>query len=140
MRTISVITLGVEDLDRSSKFYTDLGFEISSHSDEKIVWFRTGGTLLALYPWDLLAEDANLSPGSHGFRGVSMALNMGSKADVDHMVGVARNAGARVVKEPQEVFWGGYSSYIEDLDDHLWEIVYNPYTPVDGVGRLEMRD
>lgn len=139
MREISMITLGVNDLASASKFYESLGFTRSSASDANIVWFCTNSTILGLYPWDLLAEDMLAKPKGSGFRGVAMAMNMTDKEAVDRMIEKARAGGAKVVKEPQTVFWGGYSSYFQDMDGHMWEVAWNPFTPVDADGRLDFK-
>lgn len=140
MRSISVITLGVKDLQRSTVFYETLGFLKSKKSDAEITWLRTGSTILALYPWELLAKDATISSAGSGFRGITLALNMQSKDDVDTMILNAREAGAQVLKKPQPVFWGGYSGYFTDPDGHIWEVAHNPFTPVDEHGNLDIRE
>ena len=139
-RTISILTLGVADLKRSASFYENIGFRKSSKSDDQIVWFATGDTVLALYPWRALAEDACIPPDGTGFRGTAMAINLSSKEQVDDYIGKVRKAGGRVVKEPQEVFWGGYSSYFQDFDGHLWEVAFNPFTPVSQNGKLDLSE
>jgi len=137
-RVISILTLGVKDLAKSSTFYEGLGFSRSKKSDESMVWFRTGGTVLALYPWDLLAEDATVTTVGSGFRGITMAINLRSENEVDAFIDRLRKLGGKVIKEPQKVFWGGYSSYFQDLDGHLWEVAFNPFTPVDEDGNLDI--
>jgi len=136
MRAISIITLGVRNLEMSSRFYEALGFVKSEKSDKAIVWFRTGGTALALYSWVSLAEDVGTSENSSGFRGVTLALNMQSRELVDKFIEKVRGLGAKIVKEPVSVFWGGYSSYFSDPDGHLWEVAWNPFTAVDDIGNL----
>jgi predicted lactoylglutathione lyase len=136
MRAISIITLGVKNLETSSRFYEDLGFVKSEKSDKSIIWFRTGSTVLALYSWLGLAEDAGVSDTGSGFRGVTLALNLQSKELVNEFIERVRRLGGRVVKEPMMVFWGGYSSYFSDADGHLWEVAWNPFTAVDEVGNL----
>ncbi|MCX6641882.1 MAG: VOC family protein [Candidatus Bathyarchaeota archaeon] len=138
MRSISVITLGVKDLHRSTSFYEKLGFSKSGKSATNIVWFRTEGTVLALYPWELLAEDASTPSVGSGFRGITLALNMLSRNDVNNLVQIAREAGAQILKKPQPVFWGGYSGYFTDPDGHLWEVAHNPFTLVDEHGNLNI--
>lgn len=135
---VSALTLGVEDLVRSSDFYEGLGFKRSKTSDEHIVWFTTGGTVLALYPWKLLADDASLSPEGSGFRGMTMAINLRSEKEVDGFIENVRKIGGKVIKEPQKVFWGGYHSYFQDPDGHLWEVAFNPFTPVDEGGKMDL--
>jgi predicted lactoylglutathione lyase len=138
MRSISIITLGVKDLQRSTSFYEKLGFSKSGKSTTNITWFRTEGTVLALYPWELLAEDASTPLVGFGFRGVTLALNMLGRNDVDNMVQKARESGAQILKKPQPVFWGGYSGYFTDPDGHLWEVAHNPFTPVDEHGKFNI--
>lgn len=123
---LSIVTLGVEDLEVSRKFYHQgLGLPIIDDG-ESIVFLEMGGVQLALYPWDSLAEDAQVPPDGSGFRGVTLAHNVSSGAEVDAVVEEAMSAGASLVKEPQDVFWGGYSGYFADPDGHLWEVAYNP--------------
>jgi predicted lactoylglutathione lyase len=137
-RMISIITLGVRDLAKSSKFYQELGFNISSHSDENIVWFITEGTVLGLYPWEAMADDAGISPKGSGFRGITLAINLKGENEVNAFIDHAQHLGAKVIKNPQKVFWGGYSSYFQDFDGHLWEVAYNPFTPVSEDGKLDI--
>ena len=96
------------------------------YSDE-IAFFDLDGTWLGLYPWDKLAEDATVSLEGSGFRGVTLAHNVKSKEEVNSVISQAIGAGATLVKEAQDVFWGGYSGYFSDLDGHLWEIAWNPH-------------
>lgn len=139
-RIVSVITLGVRDLKRSTAFYQGLGFDMSLKSDEQIVWFNTGGTVLGLYPWAAMAEDATVSPEGSGFRGITLAINLRSEKEVDQFVAKAQQLGAKLVKLPQKVFWGGYSSKFQDFDGHLWEVAFNPFTPVDQNGRMGINE
>jgi len=134
---ISVITLGVADLARSRKFYVDgLGWKASTKSSsEKIVFIDAGGVVLGLYPRDLLADDATLQPGV-GFGGVTLAQNVGSKAEVDVAIADAVKAGASLLKPAADTFWGGYSGYFADPDGHPWEVAYNPYWSLDDTGQV----
>jgi uncharacterized protein len=140
MREISMVTLGVRDLAASKRFYESLGFSISKNSDENIVWFSTGSTVLGLYPWERLADDVPVPATGSGFRGVTLAMNLTGKQAVDDLIEKVRTLGAKVLKEPQMVFWGGYSSYFEDPDGHLWEVAWNPFTPVDENGRMDLKE
>jgi uncharacterized protein len=134
---LTVITLGVSDLARSRHFYCDdLGFSPSSVSNDHIVFLDAGGVVLALYPRDLLAKDAQLSPKGSGFGGVTVARNVGTKAEVDAALDDARAAGAKILKPAQEAFWGGYSGYFADPDGHPWEVAYNPHWKLDAEGRV----
>ena len=101
---------------------------MDSKEDDTMVMFKSEATWLGLYPWDLLAEDAEVDKQGNGFRGVALAHLEPTKEDVDRVINEARSLGAEIVKEPQEVFWGGYSGYFKDLDGHLWEIAMNPFT------------
>ena len=127
---ISLITLGVSNLERSLKFYRDgLGFPTHNYTvGEDVVFFEMEGTWLALYPKDKLAEDASISPDGSGFTGITLAHNVGSEAEVDQVFSLALTAGAKAVKQPVKVFWGGYSGYFADPDGYLWEVAYNPFT------------
>ncbi|WP_267639624.1 VOC family protein [Haloarchaeobius amylolyticus] len=121
---ITVVTLGVDDLDAAIEFYRDgLGLPLRDREpDSDIAFFTLTGTWLALYPWDALAEDATVSPDGDGFSGVTLAHNVPDREAVDALLAEAVAAGAELVKEPQETFWGGYSGYFADLDGHLWEV------------------
>jgi catechol 2,3-dioxygenase-like lactoylglutathione lyase family enzyme len=123
---ISLITLGVSDLDRSVVFYRDgLGLPKRDGPDG-IAFFETGGTWLSLYSRDALAEDATVSAEGSGFRGFALAHNVASPEEVDSTLQQAVGAGAKLVKPGQKVFWGGYSGYFEDPDGFLWEVAWNP--------------
>ena len=126
---IGIITLGVSDLKKSLVFYRDgLGFPTHDYKEEMgIVFFKLEGTWLALYPREKLAEDLGMSTEGSGFSGVTLAHNVNTKEEVDAVVQLAVSAGAKLVKQPQEVFWGGYSGYFADPDGHLWEVAYNPF-------------
>lgn len=125
---IGLITLGVRDLARSLSFYRD-GLDWPTHGykpDAGVVFFSLQGTWLALYPRDKLAEDAAV-PDGQGFGGITLAHNEPSPEQVDAAYAQAIAAGARAVKQPQKVFWGGYSGYFADPDGHMWEIAFNPF-------------
>jgi uncharacterized protein len=124
---ISMITLGVHDLAKSVKFYEHgLGFP-RLESPPEVAFFTLNGTWLGLYGRDALAEDANVSSAGEGFESFTLAHNVQSEAEVDEVMGQAIEAGATLVKQPQKVFWGGYSGYFKDPDGHLWEVAYNPH-------------
>jgi catechol 2,3-dioxygenase-like lactoylglutathione lyase family enzyme len=127
---ISMITLGVRDLAASLAFYRD-GLGLPTHNyveGQDCIMFKLEGTWLALYPRASLADDAAMASRGSGFPGFALAHNVGSKALVDETFALAVAAGATPVKEPQDVFWGGYSSYFADPDGFLWEVAWNPFT------------
>jgi hypothetical protein len=124
---ISLITLGVTDLDRSIRFYRDGLALPMREGTEGVAFFETRGTWLALYPWAELAADAGVDAAGSGFRGITLAHNVRSTADVDRVLRKAVDAGATLVKAGQPVFWGGYSGYFADPDGHLWEVAWNPH-------------
>ncbi|MEQ9454901.1 MAG: VOC family protein [Phycisphaeraceae bacterium] len=127
---LSIVTLGVRDLDRSVRFYRDgLGFPATDIS-EKIAFFQLQGVRLALYPRAGLAEDAGVPDEPAGFAGITLAHNVRSPEEVDRTLQEAVNAGARLIKPGQEVFWGGYSGYLADPDGHLWEVAHNPFDEI----------
>jgi uncharacterized protein len=127
---VSIVTLGVRDFAKSLAFYRDgLGFTPNNYKDgEEHVIFKMEGSWLSLYPRHLLADDATVPDDGRGFSGVTLAHNVKSKAYADAVFAQAVAAGARAVKTPQDVFWGGYSGYFADPDGHLWEVAWNPFT------------
>jgi uncharacterized protein len=135
---VSIITLGVEDLKRSSEFYERLGWRRSMAKAEGIVFFQAGGMALALFPRIELAKDANVNPDGDGFRGVSLAYNTRNRAEVDSVLKDAEAAGAKLMKPAQEVFWGGYSGYFSDPDGFVWEVAWNPSFPIAEDGSIRI--
>lgn len=123
---ISLITLGVSSIPKSRKFYEQLGFTASTASMDDVVFFKSNGTVLALYPRHLLAEDAKTDAGGSGFSGVVLAHNVREKHEVAKVLKQAETAGAKILKPAQDVFWGGHSGYFADPDGHLWEVAWNP--------------
>lgn len=134
---ISIVTLGVRDLASMRAFYSGLGWE-EGISTEGFAAFKTGGAVLALFPLDELARDANsvVPPGEGGFRGVTLALNVEEKGRVDEVVGTVRAAGGRIVKEPIDADWGGRSAYFADPEGNLWEVAWMPGSSFDERGGL----
>lgn len=126
---VTIIGLGVADLAISTQFYEEaFGWKKVAPSNESITFIElNSGLLLSLYPKDKLAEDAGVSPKGTGFKAFSLAHNVRSKKEVDQTIAELESKGVKIVKRPEEVFWGGYSSYVADPDDNLWEIAYNPY-------------
>lgn len=132
---LTIIGLGVTDLQVASDFYENtFGWKKTKSSNENIVFFQLNGMLLSLYPREKLAEDATVSSEGSGFKGFTMAYNTRTKDEVDVLIDALEKKGVKIVKRPEEVFWGGYSSYVTDMDDNLWEIAYNPFLSLDAYG------
>ena len=125
---ISIITLGVNDLQRSVEFYRDgLGLSLFDEDTTSIAFFQNRGTWLALYPREALAADVGIATEGSGFSGVTLAHNVRTREEVDSLLDVAVAAGATLVKPAQDVFWGGYSGYFADPEGYLWEVTWNPH-------------
>lgn len=135
---ISVVTLGVKDLERSREFYEALGWRRSLRDVQGIVWFQTGGIALALYPRVNLAVDAGVPQEGQGFAGITLAWNGRSREEVDAALRSAETAGAKIVKRAEEAFWGGYSGYFADPDGFVWEVAFNPAFGVMEDGSLKL--
>lgn len=134
---ITLITLGVKNLQRSKDFYQNIfGWQPLDSSNESIVFFQLNGLQLALFPQESLADDAGVEADGKGFRGFSLAYNVHSEQEVDALVSALEAKGVRVLKQPEKVFWGGYSGYIADPDENLWEIAYNPFMAMDEQGNV----
>ncbi|ODN68983.1 VOC family protein [Methylobrevis pamukkalensis] len=135
---LHLVTLGVDDLDRATAFYEALGWRRAAASQESVTFIQLSGVVLGLYGRVALAEDVGVPSGGNGFRGITLAHNADSEAEVDRIIAEAVAAGARLVKSPQKVFWGGYSGYFADPDGHLWEVAHNPFFAKDAAGRLTL--
>ena len=123
---ISMIALGVDDLDKSIEFYRDgLGFP-KMDSPPEVVFFNLNGTWLSLARRDALAKDATVLPEGSGYNCFNPAHNVASEAEVDQVIEQALSAGATLVKPLQKASWGGYHGYFKDPDGNLWEVAYNP--------------
>lgn len=122
---ISLVTLGVVDLVRARAFYEALGWTTGAEPGGDVVFFQTGGMIVALWDRAKLAEDSGLQD-SPGFGGVTLAHNVGSPGDVDAVMAEAAAAGATITRPAAETFWGGYSGVFADPDGHPWEIAHNP--------------
>jgi catechol 2,3-dioxygenase-like lactoylglutathione lyase family enzyme len=136
---VTLITLGVDDLERSLRFYRDgLGWTPSAASQPgEIAFFQLNGCVLGLWPRHLLAEDAQVADGG-GWGGIALAQNQRSRDEVDAAVARAVAAGATLLKAPVATEWGGYSGYVADPDGHAWEIAHNPYWPLGEDGSLTL--
>ncbi len=138
---LSLVTLGVSDFKRSIAFYEALGFRRKATKAEGVGFFQAGAITFAVWPADELAKDANagaVAPAT--FRGVALAWNCRSQAEVDAAIERARHAGATVPKPARKTSWGGYAGYFADPDGHLWEVAHNPHWPLTDEGRLTLPD
>ncbi|GGD14203.1 VOC family protein [Hyunsoonleella pacifica] len=132
---LTIVGLGVSDLKKATTFYEEkFGWEKADSSTDTITFLQLNGILLSLYPREKLAEDAQVPHGGNGFKGFTLAHNLRSKTEVDQLFSELEQKGVTIVKQPEEVFWGGYSGYVSDLDDNLWEIAFNPFLPLDEKG------
>ena len=134
---ITVITLGVDDLEKSLKFYRDgLGLPtegiIGTEFEHGAVAFfdLQHGVKLALWPRADIAHDANIAQSGPSATECTIGHNVGSKEEVDAVMAQAKQAGAAIIKAAQDTFWGGYAGYFSDPDGHLWEVVWNPHWEV----------
>jgi uncharacterized protein len=137
-QTISFITLGVSDLERSRLFYKTLGWKESSGSQGTVTFFQVGNIAFALFGRDDLAEDANISPDGSGFSKFSLAHNVGSEAEVVATLQEAVNAGGTLVRAGEVAPWGGFRGYFADPDGFLWEVCFNPFFPLDENGFIQL--
>lgn len=133
---VSLVTLGVAELERAAHFYEEgLGWKRKGDT-EGVVFFQLPGSILALWPRSALAEDAGIAPTGSGFSSIALAYNARSRAEVDAVIAEAKAAGGKVLKPAAETFWGGYSGYFADPDGHVWEVAHNPGWTLDSVGRV----
>jgi len=136
---ISLMTLGVRDIERSRRFYREgLGWPMSTASAEDVAFFRTGGVVLALYKREMLAADGNLSPEGSGFAGIGLAHNVATRELVDAALEAAVHVGGTLLKPGNETEWGGYTGYFADPDGFLWEIAWNPGFPLRENGSIDL--
>jgi uncharacterized protein len=135
---LSIVTLGVADLATSIAFYDALGWQRVPGGEPSVIeWFATNGSVIGLFPHDELAKDAGVpADPSAGFRGVTLAMNFASAAEVDAAFAGALAAGATSVKVPAATDWGGHSGYFADPDGHLWEVAWGPGITIDAEGRI----
>ena len=135
---VSLITLGVRDMEQSRGFYEKLGWVASdANSNAGVTFFQMGGLILGLYGLEALAEEAGQTPGS-GFGGFSLGHNVRTRPDVDALLTQAEAAGARILSPARDMFWGGYSGYFADPDGHAWEIAWNPFFPIADDGTISL--
>ena len=136
-KAITLVTLGVADLDRSRAFYAALGWE-AAQANEGVVFIQLAGQVLALFGIAELADDMKRPRSELGTGAITLARNFASEAEVDAAFELALSAGATPLKPPEKVFWGGYSGYFADPDGHVWEVALNPFWPLSPDGTLTL--
>jgi uncharacterized protein len=134
---VTVVTLGSVDLERARAFYAALGWRTGAEPGADVVFFQAGDMVLALWDRTRLAADSAVADAP-GWGGVTLALNLGSPAEVDAAIEEARAAGARIGREPAETFWGGYSGVFVDPDGHPWEVAHNPHWSLTDEGGVRL--
>ncbi len=134
---VSLVTLGVADLARARRFYEAVGWRSGAAPGEDVVFFQAGDMVLALWDRARLAEDSGVAD-SPGWGGVTLALNLGSPAEVDAAIAEAHAAGAEIAREPAATFWGGYSGVFVDPEGHPWEVAHNPHWQLDADGGVHL--
>lgn len=129
---LTLVTLGVRDLQKSISFFEDgLGWKRSAASQDGVAFFQLNGMVLSLFGRKELAADANVPEAGSGFPAFTLALNAKDRAEVDSVLEQAAKAGAEIVKPAEEVFWGGYSGYFKDPEGFLFEVAHNPFWELD---------
>ncbi len=128
---ITVITLGVTNLQRSVRFYEELGWKRSDKSTGDLIVFDMPGILFALYPIEELADDVTIPHEPSRFSGIAIAHNTYSEEEVDKIMALVEKHGGSIIKPPQKTSWGGYSGYFADLDGYIFEIAYNPFWKIE---------
>jgi catechol 2,3-dioxygenase-like lactoylglutathione lyase family enzyme len=134
---LSLVTLGVSDLQRARAFYEALGWSTGAEPGDGVVFFQAGGMIVALWSRESLAEDSGVEDAG-GWGGVTLAYNTRSPEEVDATIEEARRAGARIAREPAATFWGGYSGVFVDPDGHPWEVAHNPHWTVRDDGSVAL--
>jgi len=136
---LNLITLGVDDFEKSVNFYEKgLGWKKSDKSMDNFVLFPLGGITLALHPRTELSDDTTLQYQPTSFSGMTISYNAKSEKEVDDILKQVEKLGATIVKPAQKVYWGGYSSYFKDLDGHLFEVAFNPFWELDENDNLKL--
>lgn len=134
---VTLITLGVDDLGRAKAFYGALGWS-PAEEQEGVAFYQMNGLLLGLFGKEALAEDQGRPGTALGTGAMTLAQNFPTEAEVDAAYAAALAAGAKALKRPEKVFWGGYSGYYADPDGHVWELAMNPFWPLGEDGSLTL--
>jgi uncharacterized protein len=134
---MSLVTLGVGDLERARAFYEALGWRSGAAPGDDVVFFQCVGMVVALWDRGKLAEDSTVND-SGGWGGVTPAYCTRSRGEVDAIIEEARSAGATIGREPAETFWGGYSAIFIDPEGHPWEVAHNPSWTIEESGAVRL--
>jgi catechol 2,3-dioxygenase-like lactoylglutathione lyase family enzyme len=132
---VSLVTLGVADLERAHAFYGALGWADDAEPGADVVFYQAGGMIFGLWERAKLAEDSGVTD-SGGWGGVTLAQNVRSPEEVDEVIEQARAAGATIAREGAATFWGGYSAVFIDPDGHPWEVAHNPFWTINPDGSI----
>ncbi len=136
---ISIITLGVRDVEKSATFYETVFSRMrSKYSNDGIAFIKLSGIVLALFSYKALAADARVGHSVSDFRGFALAYNARSESEVDEIIKTVEEVGGKTTKKPQKGTWGVYSSYFSDPDGNLVEVAYNPILPMREDGELDI--
>jgi len=133
---VSLITIGARNLPELRKFYQRLGWTETEVSSDQYSVFKTAGVLLSLYPMEDIMKDTGLAATSTGFKGITLAINVDKREQVDTVTEEVRAAGGQIIREPSDVFWGGRISYFLDPEGNAWEIAWNPSAVFDDRGAM----
>ncbi len=134
-QSISLITLGVGEFGRARAFYETLGWRVALEVQET-AFFQANGVVLVLWARERLAADTGIEDDGSRWGGITLAHNVGSRAQVDELIELARRSGAEIAREPAETFYGGYAGVFRDLDGHAWEVAHNPGFGLDEAGNV----
>jgi catechol 2,3-dioxygenase-like lactoylglutathione lyase family enzyme len=133
---LSLVTLGVEDVERAARFYEALGMKRRMRKFEGVAFFDAGGVVFGLFGRADLAKDASVDDSKPGFSGITLAFNVKDEPVVDAVIATAARMGGKILKGTQRAFWGGYHGYFSDPDGHIWEVAHNPGFSFDVRGQL----
>ena len=133
---LSVVTLGVADLERAHAFYQALGWTANTEPGADVVFYQAGGMIVGLWDRAKLAEDSGITDDNGGWGGIALAYNTRSPEEVDEVIAQAKAAGATIAREGAATFWGGYSGVFIDPDGHPWEVAHNPFWTINPDGSI----
>jgi predicted lactoylglutathione lyase len=135
---VTLITLGVTDLERSKTFYGALGWQVTNEMPGEVVFYQINGMVLGFFGLGPLAKDQGRPDAKLGTGAMTLAQNYATDAEVDAAYALALKSGAAALKAPEKVFWGGYSGYYADPDGHVWEVAQNPFWTLNEDGSLTL--